>query len=90
MSLFIDSLIATAEAELGVKENGTSNRGPRVDQYQRATWLDPKDWGAWCAAFVCFCVREALSKSKLKETKGFRLPQTAGAFDFERWSLAQD
>ena len=90
MSLFIDNLIAIAEAELGVKEVGTSNRGPRVDDYQRATWLEQKDWGAWCAAFVCFCVRDALAKSKLKETAGFKRPRTAGAFDFERWSLAQD
>ena len=90
MSLFIDNLISTAENELGVKEVGTSNRGPRVDDYQRATWLEEKDWGAWCAAFICFCARQALVKSKLKETPGFKLPRTAGAFDFERWSLAQD
>jgi cell wall-associated NlpC family hydrolase len=25
-----------------------------------------------------------------KETAGFKRPRTAGAFDFERWSLAQD
>jgi len=90
MSLFIDNLISTAENELGVKEVGTSNRGPRVDDYQRATWLEEEDWGAWCAAFICFCLRQALAKSKLKETPGFKLPRTAGAFDFERWSLAQD
>lgn len=90
MSLFIENLISIAEAELGVKEVGTSNRGPRVDDYQRATWLEQKDWGAWCASFVCFCVREALKQSGIKETKGFKRPRTAGAFDFERWSLAQD
>lgn len=90
MSTFTETLIQTAIAEIGVKETGTSNRGPRVDQYQRATWLEPKDWGAWCASFVCWCVREAMKAEGIKETKGFKRPQTAGAFDFERWSLAQD
>lgn len=90
MSAFTERLVLTALAEVGVKETGTSNRGPRVDEYQRATWLDEKDWGAWCAAFVCWCVRSAMNLEKIRETPGFKRPQTAGAFDFERWSLAQD
>jgi hypothetical protein len=90
MSAFTEQLINTALAEVGVKEVGSSNRGPRVDQYQRATWLEEKDWGAWCAAFVCWCVRETMKAQGIKETKGFKRPRTAGAFDFERWSLAQD
>lgn len=90
MSAFTEALVKAALAEKGVKETGSSNRGSRVDEYQRATWLKEKDWGAWCAAFVCFCVREAMVKAGIKETAGFKRPQTAGAFDFERWSLAQD
>ena len=58
MSAFTEQLIQTALAEVGVKEVGSSNRGPRVDQYQRATWLEEKDWGAWCASFVCWTIRE--------------------------------
>lgn len=90
MSAFTERLIQIAIAEIGVKEIGTSNRGPRVDQYQRATWLDEKDWGAWCAAFMCWCIREAMKAEGIKETPGFKRPRTASAFGFEKWSLAQD
>lgn len=90
MSTFTEKLIEIALKEVGVKEVGSTNRGPRVDEYQRATWLDPKDWGAWCAAFVCWCVREALRAESIPETPTFKRPQTAGAFDFENWSLKQD
>lgn len=90
MSAFIETLIKVAQAEVGTKEVGSTNRGPRVDDYQRATWLEVKDWGSWCAAFVCFCVREAMAQSGIKETPGFKRPQTALAFGFEKWSLAQD
>ena len=85
-----ESIVQTALAEVGTKELGKSNRGPRVDEYQRATWLKPGDWGAWCASFVCWVIREAMKAENIKETSGFKRPQTAGAFDFERWSLAQD
>ena len=90
MTKFVQTLLKVAKNEIGVKESGTSNRGLRVDEYQRATWLEQKDWGAWCAAFVCWCVREAMKETNTKETPGFRRPRTAGAWDFERWSLAQD
>lgn len=90
MSAFIETLIKVAQAEVGVKEVGSSNRGPRVDDYQRATWLEERDWGAWCAAFVCFCVEKAMGNLGLRETVGFHRPQTASAFGFELWSLAQD
>jgi hypothetical protein len=90
MTTFVKALLTIAHREVGVTEVGKSNRGPRVDQYQQATWLDKKDWGAWCAAFVCWVVREALSQTNTKETDNFKRPRTAGAWDFERWSLAQD
>jgi hypothetical protein len=35
MSAFTEQLVTTALAEVGVREVGSSNRGPRVDQYQR-------------------------------------------------------
>ncbi|MEI6871829.1 MAG: hypothetical protein WCL08_06050 [Verrucomicrobiota bacterium] len=90
MSAFTERLIQIAIDEIGVKEIGSSNRGPRVDQYQRATWLEAKDWGAWCAAFMCWTIREAMKAEGIKETIGFTRPQTASAFGFEKWSLAQD
>jgi len=90
MSAFTERLVLTALAEVGVKEVGSTNRGPRVDEYQRSTWLDQKDWGPWCAAFVCWVIRASMNLEKIRETDGFRRPQTAGAWDFERWSLEQD
>lgn len=85
-----EALVIIARKEIGVTEVGRSNRGPRVDDYQRATWLDPKDWDAWCAAFVDFCVMHAMVMANVKETKTFRRPQTARAWDLERWCREQD
>ncbi|CAB4163599.1 hypothetical protein UFOVP813_35 [uncultured Caudovirales phage] len=90
MSAFVDALVRIARAEVGTKEAGASNRGPRVDEYQRATWLKEESWGAWCASFTCWAIREAMREAGIKETAGFKRPQTAKAFDYERWSLAQD
>lgn len=52
-------LIDIAGREVGVREEGGNNRGPRVEVYQLATWLKPGDW-PWCAAFVAWCVRATL------------------------------
>jgi len=80
-------LVRIATAEVGVKEVNGSNCGPRVNQYKAATNLPPKESWPWCAAFVCWCGREAMA------TGGpytFKRPTTAGAWDFINWSLAQD
>jgi len=41
----------------GVRERGGNNRGPQVEMFQHSIGLDPGD--PWCAAFVCFCIKEA-------------------------------
>lgn len=91
-SRLIEHIARIAIAEIGVQEQPRgSNRGPRVDQYQAASWLKQKDWGAWCATFVCWVIREAMSAARKQgATFSFARPQTAGAFDFENWSLQQD
>jgi len=85
-------IVKHALTQVGVEEHPRgSNRGPKIDEYQRSTWLEPKDWGAWCAAFVCWCVREAMREGELLGASyTFHRPQTAGAFDFSNWSLKQD
>jgi hypothetical protein len=83
-------IVELATAEIGVTEVNGSNCGPRVDEYKAATWLNPKVGWPWCAAFVCWLVREALTATGTKETKTFKRPRTAGAWDFENWSKAQD
>jgi len=90
VSAFIQTLIQTAEAEVGVEEVNGSNCGPRVNEYKAATWLPADKAWPWCAAFICWIVQEAMRKASIHETAGFKRPRTAGAWDFENWSLAQD
>jgi len=82
-----DKLVSLARNEIGVEEVEGSNCGVRVDQYKSATNLPPHESWPWCAAFVCWLVREAV------RTDGpytFARPTTAGAWDFENWSKKQD
>ncbi len=83
-------IVKIATAEIGVEEINGTNCGPRVNEYKAATWLPSTESWPWCAAFVCWVVREALRSTGTKETKTFNRPMTAGAWDFERWSLKQD
>ena len=82
-----DKLVSLARNEIGVEEVDGSNCGVRVDAYKSATNLPPHEAWPWCAAFVCWLVREAV------RTDGpytFARPTTAGAWDFENWSKKQD
>ena len=86
-------LIEIATREVGVHEVGGNNRGPRIAEYQSATWLKPAPW-PWCAAFICWIIREwlklpevqvAMSLTGTRAIEAWR-PRTAGAFEFERWA----
>lgn len=90
MSKLAPEVVRLARQEIGVTEVNGTNCGPRVDEYKAATWLDPLKGWPWCAAFVCWLVREALASTGVAETPTFQRPRTAGAWDFENWSLAQD
>lgn len=79
-----------ARFELGTEEVNGSNCGPRVNEYKAATNLPPAEEWPWCAAFICWLVREALKATGIKETATFKRPRTASAWGFEGWSLAQD
>lgn len=89
-ALLPSAIVKIASAEIGTEEVKGSNCGPRVNQYKAATNLDPKEAWPWCAAFVCWVVREALKATGVKETATFKRPTTAGALDLENWSLRQD
>jgi len=41
----------------GVREKGGNNRGPQVEMFQKSIGLEAGD--PWCAAFVCYCIKEA-------------------------------
>ena len=89
----IKRLLEIAIHEVGVHEDGGNNRGPRIVEYQSATWLKPAPW-PWCAAFICWILREWLQLPEAREKLLLRnnlsvetwRPKTAGAFDFERWA----
>lgn len=90
MSKIPSAIVKVATAEIGVSEVNGSNCGPRVNEYKAATWLPADKPWPWCAAFVCWVVREAAAQAGVPFTKTFQRPRTAGAWDFENWSLAQD
>lgn len=79
---FVETLARIAESQIGVREVGGNNKGPQVQAYQAATWLAGTGW-KWCAAFVCWCIYQALQIHG--EPKGWKRPRTAGAYDLENW-----
>ena len=81
-------IVRLAQAEVGVEEIDGTNCGPRVNEYKAATNLPPREAWPWCAAFICWLVREAMLKGNGPYT--FQRPKTAGAWDLENWSLRQD
>ena len=82
ISDFAKRLIAVARTQIGVVEvPNNSNSGPDVEKYQATTWLKGTGY-AWCAAFICWCFKQASSGVNYS----FKLPQTAGAFDYENWA----
>ena len=90
------AIVAAAKSCVGIHETGGNNKGPELQKFFDSDWYDPNgdkpgdDGYAWCAAFVCWCVQEAMRQTGVKETATFKAPRTPGAWDFERWSLSQD
>jgi len=81
-------IVEIARQEIGVEEVDGTNCGPRVNQYKAATNLPSEEPWPWCAAFVCWVVREAMKSTGATYT--FKRPTTAGAYDLENWSRRQD
>ena len=84
-SAFADALVNVALGEVGTMEGAKNNTGADLEKYKDATWLKPGAW-AWCAAFVCWCYKEALQSHAVA---GVKRPQTAAAWGFEKWAEAQ-
>lgn len=85
-----EKLVQIASEEIGTKEVGNTNCGPKVNKYKGATTLPPDQPWPWCAAFVCWVVRESMRVIGKSETATFKRPRTASAFNFINWSLDQD
>ena len=85
--MLAQKLVELAKSQVGVEEVDGTNCGEMVNTYKSATNLPPHEAWPWCAAFVCWLVREAI------RTDGpytFARPTTAGAWDLENWSKKQD
>lgn len=85
-----ERLATILEAEVGVREVPlNSNKGARVQEYQSATWLSGTGW-AWCAAFICWGVLQVRRDlESLSLDLPCNRPETAGAWDFERWARGE-
>lgn len=86
-------LVDIARKEVGVVEvPRNSNTGKRVREYQAATNLGGTGW-PYCAAFVCWCVREWLKLPEVRDALKLTVsgaekwrPKTAAAFGFHTWA----
>ena len=85
LSSVAEDMVALAQAEIGVSVVDGTNCGKRVNEYKSATWRDPEKGWPWCAAFICWLIREAIKDEKVS----FKRPQTAAAWDFENWANKQ-
>lgn len=82
-----------ALAEVGAREEGGNNRGQRIVEYQRATWLAPDGW-AWCAAFTCWVLKQWVRSDGVAPLLGLHTPaaieqwrcQDASAYGWEEWA----
>lgn len=81
-----EKIVEIAKKEVGTEEIEGTNCGPRVNVYKSATNLPPHEAWPWCAAFVDWVVQQAMIGGEYT----FKRPTTAGAWDLEHWSLAQD
>lgn len=79
-------LVELAKKEIGVEEVSGTNCGKRVNEYKSATSLDPKQGWPWCAAFICWLMREGMKGG----TYTFKRPTTASAWGFEGWAAKEN
>ncbi len=79
-------MVTLAQEQIGVSEIDGTNCGPIVDEYKAATWLDSTKGWPWCAAFICWLIRETIKGEEVS----FDRPETAGAWDFENWARKQE
>lgn len=90
MNPFASELVRIANTQVGVREVGGNNKGRKVVEYQKATWLKPDAW-PWCAAFTAWVLREALKNPAARQAiwlksdgEGWRC-KDASAYGWEKW-----
>lgn len=85
-------MIDIAMRQVGVTEEGR-NTGKQVREFQRATNLEGSGW-PWCAAFVCWVIREWIKDEEVREALKLAnptaaekwRPKTAAAYGLEDWA----
>ncbi len=66
MSALMDHALEIAISEKGKGEKGGNNRGPDVDRYRAGARVGGIGGsGAWCAAFVSYCLRWAAAELRI-------------------------
>jgi len=90
----IDKFVNIALSKVGTREKGGNNKGASIIEFQKATWLKPGAW-SWCAAFVCWCVREWLNSDpallidlNITDVEAWRC-KDASAFGWIKWAKAK-
>lgn len=85
-----EELLAAAVRELGVREEGGNNKGARIQDYMRATWMPEAAIQAgfpWCASFCAFVLRAALIKAGVAPALADRWRcRDASAFGWIGWA----
>lgn len=76
------AIAAAARGEIGVSEV-TKNKAPEIAKYWAATnyLTGMENREPWCAAFVCWCIREGVRNGNTPIL--WALPRTATAFGFD-------
>lgn len=87
-----EALTLAAESQVGKREEGGPNQGRDLQKFFDSDNYDPNgpkpgDSGyAWCAAFVCWCVYQAVRDLKISWNR----PVTPGAWAYEAWVRNQN
>ncbi|NBP57951.1 hypothetical protein EBU71_15720, partial [bacterium] len=93
ISDFAKEMVRIASTQVGVTESPpNSNKGSQVEVYQDSTSLGKGSWPTvrsadswpWCAAFITWLFKTASQKPGISYS--FKLPTTAGAWDYENWA----
>jgi peptidoglycan hydrolase-like protein with peptidoglycan-binding domain len=86
VSPFVSRLISVARAEVGTRET-SKNQGAGIAKYWEATTYPDgyKNREPYCAAFVCWAVREA---AEVLPSRPWGLPTSPVAYDAEKWASA--
>lgn len=80
-----DAVAAAGLSRVGMRET-SKNQGPGIGELWEATNYPQGDENRepWCAAFVCWCIMQAILWRGI--VAPFKRPRTALAFGFEEWA----